>query len=113
MSEHFYGRKDFRFVREMKAAPEEFAAWAAFDKVVGRSDGAIPQKYRELMAVAVAHATQCAWCIDAHTRLAKKAGASKQEIAEAVLIAAALQAGAAVMHGTVAMQAFDDAAAQP
>lgn len=109
MSDYFYGKKDFRFVRDMKAAaPEEFSAWVGLDKVVGRSDGAIPPKYRELMAVAVAHATQCAWCISAHTKLAKKAGATKQEVAEAIFIASALRAGAAAMHGTVAMQAYED-----
>src|SRR5947208_11973380 len=80
-------------------APEAFNAFMAFDEAAFK-DGAIPLKYKELMAVAVALTTQCPYCIEIHTKRAKKAGVTEQELAEATLIAAAMRAGAAVTHGT-------------
>ena len=80
-------------------APETWKAFQAFD-AAALADGAIPAKYKELMAVAVAVTTQCPYCIDIHARKAKDAGCSEAEIAEAVLVAAALRAGGAVTHGT-------------
>jgi AhpD family alkylhydroperoxidase len=108
MSNHFHDENDLKLLRDMKAlAPVEFQAWAALDGIVGREDGKIPRKYRELIAIAVAHTTQCVYCIEAHTRKAKKAGASKEEVAEAVLLAAALRSSAAGAHGTLAMKFYD------
>jgi AhpD family alkylhydroperoxidase len=80
-------------------APEAWGGFVAFDKAVFQ-DGAIPLKYKELMAVAVALTTQCPYCIEIHSKKAKKAGATEQELAETTLIAAALRAGGAVTHGT-------------
>ena len=80
-------------------APEAFKAFVAFDEAAFQ-EGAIPLKYKELMAVAVALTTQCPYCIEVHTKKAKKAGASEQELAETTLVAAALRAGGAVTHGT-------------
>ncbi|WP_238398394.1 carboxymuconolactone decarboxylase family protein [Edaphobacter sp. 12200R-103] len=74
-----------------------------------RSDGVIPAKYRELIALAVALTTQCSYCLDSHTRNAARAGASREEIAETVFMAAALRAGGAVGHGLLAMKLFDQA----
>jgi AhpD family alkylhydroperoxidase len=80
-------------------APEAFKAFVAFDEAALK-DGMIPLKYKELMAVAVALTTQCPYCIEIHTKRARKAGASEQELAETTLVAAALRAGAAMTHGT-------------
>jgi len=110
MSNHYHDENDLKLLREMKAlAPAEFQAWAALDGIVGKEDGKIPKKYRELIAIAVAHTTQCVYCIEVHTRNAKKAGASKEEVAESVLLAAALRAGGAAAHGTLAMKFYDQA----
>src|SRR6266550_2355325 len=75
MSEHYHDVGDLRFLKEMgKLAPTEFNAWLALDKIVGRDDGAIPRKYRELIALGVAFTTQCPYSIGAdrpnirHTR---------------------------------------------
>jgi len=107
---HYHDTDDLNRLKEMgKLAPEEFKAWAALDRIVAREDGAIPRKFRELIAVAVAHTTQCVYCIDVHTKGAKKAGATKQEVAEAVLLAAALRAGGAAAHGSLAMKFYDQA----
>ena len=80
-------------------APDAFQAFVALDQAALK-DGAIPHKYKELMAVAVALTTQCVYCIEFHTQKAKKAGATEQELAETTLVAAALRAGGAVAHGT-------------
>ena len=80
-------------------APDAFKAFVAFDQAAF-SGGAIPLKYKELMAVAVGLTTQCPYCIEIHATNAKKAGATEQELAEVTLIAAALRAGGAVTHGT-------------
>jgi AhpD family alkylhydroperoxidase len=78
---------------------EATKAFWAYDKAA-LADGAIPRKYKELMAVAVALTTQCAYCIEVHRRAAIEAGVTEQELAEAVHVAAALRAGGAITHGT-------------
>jgi AhpD family alkylhydroperoxidase len=84
-------------------APEAMNAFTAFDRAA-LAEGAIPVKYKELMALAVAFTTQCPYCIELHAVKARKHGASQSEIAESVLVAAALRAGAAVTHGTHALK---------
>lgn len=79
-------------------APEATGAFWAYDKAA-LADGAIPKKYKELMAIAVALTTQCPYCIEAHRQAAVKAGVTEQELGEVVHVAAALRAGAAVTHG--------------
>ena len=83
-------------------APETMKAFWAFDKLAV-ADGAIPAKYKELIAVAVAVTTQCPYCIDIHAANARKAGATDAEIAEATIVAAALRAGASITHATHAL----------
>jgi len=92
-----------KLARYAELAPEAWKAFVAFDEAVVRG-GAIPLKYKELMAVAVALTTQCPYCIEIHATKAKKAGATEQELAETTLIAAALRAGGAVTHGTHTMK---------
>ena len=64
------------------------------------ADGAIPAKTKELIAIAVAVTTQCPYCIEIHTKRAKAAGCTENEIAETVMVAAALRAGGSITHGT-------------
>lgn len=85
-----------------RLAPEAFRGFAAFDAVAFQ-DGAVPVKYKELMAIAVALTTQCPYCIQIHAERAKTAGATDQEIAETALLAAAIRAGGAVAHATHAV----------
>src|SRR5436853_6990343 len=84
--------------------PEVMKAFWAFDKAAV-TDGAIPVKYKELIAVAVALTTQCPYCIEIHNENARKAGAADAEMMEAGMVAAALRAGAAVTHMTHAISA--------
>src|SRR3974390_1128423 len=105
---HYHDSDALKRLAEFKQlAPTEFSAFVEFDKTVGREDGAIPRKYRELIAIAVACTTQCPYCLDVHTRAANRAGATRQEIAETAMLAAALRAGAAVTHGALAVKLFD------
>lgn len=109
---HYHDSDDLKLLGEFKQlAPTEFSAFVEFDKIVGREGGAIPRKYRELIALAVACTTQCPYCLDVHTRNAKKAGATREEVAETSMLAAALRAGAAVTHGALAVKLFDQAGA--
>jgi AhpD family alkylhydroperoxidase len=85
-------------------AAEGMKAFWAFDKAA-MADGAVPVKYKELIALGVAFTTQCPYCIELHAGRARQAGASDKEIAEAVVVAAALRAGAAVTHGSHALKA--------
>ena len=108
MSEHYHDASDLKLLKEMRGlAPADFKAWLDLNNIVDREDGAIPRKYRELMAIAIACTTQCPYCLDVHTKGAKRAGATREEVAEAVFLAAALRAGAAATHGTLALKLFD------
>jgi AhpD family alkylhydroperoxidase len=109
---HYHDSDDLKSLRDLKQlAPDDFKAFVALDSIIGREGGAIPRKYRELIAIAVSCTTQCPYCLDVHTRNAKRAGATREEVAEAALLAAALRAGAAATHGTVALKLFDRAQA--
>jgi AhpD family alkylhydroperoxidase len=80
-------------------APEAFKAFVEFDAAAFKG-GVIPLKHKELIAVAVALTTQCPYCIAIHSKRAKAAGATEQELAETTLVTAALRAGGAMTHGT-------------
>lgn len=80
-------------------ASDSWKAFIAFDQAA-MADGALSKKHKELIAVAVALATQCPYCIDIHSAAARKAGASEAELAEAAFVAAAIKAGGAITHAT-------------
>jgi AhpD family alkylhydroperoxidase len=108
----YHDSEDLKKLRDMrKAAPKDFEAWLNLDNIVAREDGAIPVKYRQLMALVAACVTQCPYCLDVHAKAAKKAGASAAEVAEAAFIAAALRAGAGAAHGALLMKLYDQASA--
>ena len=95
-----YDLKNLSKMKKLEAnAPEAMKAFVAFD-MAALAAGAIPVKYKERMALAVAFTTQCPYCVELHSNRAREAGASEQEIAEAVLVAAALRAGGSITHGT-------------
>ena len=100
--------KTTRDLLEKKAAlgPDNIEAWRNFSKTVFKA-GALDQKTKELIAVAVAHVTQCPYCIRAHTSQAMRKGASKEEIMEAIWVASEMRAGAAYAHATLAMDEME------
>jgi AhpD family alkylhydroperoxidase len=108
MAECFYHpeeSKRLRRLRELK--PEAFKAFTEFDRAVFQ-EGELSQQVKELIAVATAHLTQCPYCIDVHTKRAKKAGASDGQIAEAIFVAMALRAGGSFAHAAIALRAAEE-----
>jgi len=97
-------RKQFKRMREL--APEPYRAFLEFDAKAFAA-GALPVKTKELIAVGIAHVTQCAWCIDAHTAKAVKAGATEAELAEVIFVAMAMAAGAAWSHGGLMLESHE------
>lgn len=98
-----YNRENLTKIKRLnELTPEAMEAFWAFDKLAV-ADGAIPVKYKELIAVGVAATTQCPYCIAIHTANARKAGATDAELAEATIVAAALRAGGAITHATHAL----------
>ena len=83
-------------------ASEPAEAFKAFTQSVF-ADGALPAKTKQLIAVAVAHVTQCPYCIRGHTEAALQRGASPQEVMEAIWVAAEMRAGAAYAHSALAL----------
>lgn len=76
------------------------------------AEGALSAKIKQLIAVAVAHTTQCPYCIRGHTAGALNGGASPEEIMEAIWVAAEMRAGAAYAHSTIALDAMREYAEQ-
>jgi AhpD family alkylhydroperoxidase len=86
--------------RRLAPAPAE--AFRAFSASVFAA-GALPAKTKQLIAVAVAHVTQCPYCIRSHTRAALREGATSEEIMEAIWVAAEMRAGGAYAHSALAL----------
>ena len=104
MSEYFYAldaRKHYKDL--MEAQKDMFQGFINFNDEIFEKKSALSRKVKELIAVAVAHTTQCPYCIESHVKAAKKEGATVQEVAEAIFVAAALRAGGAFAHSTVAL----------
>lgn len=89
-------------------APKNLEAWRNFSKTVFEV-GALDEKTKQLIAIAVAHVTQCPYCIRSHSKTALRKGASKQEIMEAIWVASEMRAGAAYAHATIAMDEMENA----
>ena len=95
--------------RRAELAPEAEAAFQKFSQTVF-ADGALSAKMKQIIAVAVAHVTQCPYCIKGHTNAALRQGASEQELMEAIWIAAEMRAGGAYAHSAIALEAMGHAA---
>ena len=92
--------------KKAELAPHQIEAWRNFSRSVFK-EGVLDEKTKQLIAVAVAHVTQCPWCIKAHTPMAMRKGASKEDIMEAIWVAAEMRAGAAYSHATIAMEEME------
>jgi len=87
-------------------APETTEAFRAFSRQVF-AEGALSEKTKQLVAVAVAHVTQCPYCIRGHVGLARREGASREEIMEAIWVAAEMRAGGAYAHAALAIDEME------
>jgi AhpD family alkylhydroperoxidase len=108
MEEAVYPLVTSELVRRRKElASATHDAFQAFSRQVFAA-GALDEKTKQLIAVAVAHVTQCPYCIRGHTKAALRKGASEVELMEAIWVAAEMRAGGAYAHSTLAL----DTAAQ-
>jgi AhpD family alkylhydroperoxidase len=94
--------------RRTSLAREAAATFRAFSRSVF-ADGAIPAKTKQLIAVAVAHVTQCPYCIRSHSQAALRRGATAAEIMEAIWVAAEMRAGGAIEHSALALDSIAQA----
>ena len=76
----------------------------------GLRRGALATKTKQLIAVAVAHVTQCPYCIRGHTKAAMREGVTREELMEAIWVAAEMRAGAAYAHSALALDEMEKAA---
>ena len=107
MSESFYAKDGLKSVGKLLGLKKELlSSFMGFDKQVFE-EGALSTKTKELIAIGAAHITQCPYCIKGHVERARKAGATDEEIAEAVFVGVTMSAGAALAHSSVAMDALD------
>jgi AhpD family alkylhydroperoxidase len=88
-----------------RLAPKPAEVFKAFSQSVF-AEGAIPAKTKQLIAVAVAHVTQCSYCIRGHTKAAMQHGTTPEELMEAIWVAAEMRAGAAYAHSALALDAI-------
>jgi AhpD family alkylhydroperoxidase len=92
-----------------KLNPDTVRGYTTLNRA-GQKAGHLDEKSRELIALAVAITLRCDGCITVHTAAARERGATKEEIAEVLGVAVAVNAGAAVVYSTRALDAFDAAA---
>lgn len=92
-----------------RLSPDTVKGYVQLGQAGGRAD-LLGAKTRELIALAVAVALRCDGCIAVHTAEARKAGATKNEVAEALGVAVSIGAGAALVYSTRTLDAFDAAA---
>jgi AhpD family alkylhydroperoxidase len=88
--------------RRKELAPAIHDAFRAFSGQVF-ADGALDERTKQLIAVAVAHVTQCPYCIRGHTKAALRKGATEPELMEAIWVATEMRAGGAYAHSTLAL----------
>lgn len=96
--------------RRRELTPEVSGAFHEFSRKVF-ADGALDHKTKQIIAVAVAHVTQCPWCIRSHTKAALREGVTPAQLMEAVWVAAEMRAGAAYAHSGVMLDAINQAGA--
>ncbi|PID63686.1 MAG: alkylhydroperoxidase [Gammaproteobacteria bacterium] len=94
-----------------KAIPDTYAGFSALLQGA-MSDGVLDVKTKELIALAIGVSKQCDGCIAAHARGAAKAGATREEVAEALGVAVLMNGGPATVYGPRALEAFDEFAGE-
>lgn len=108
MADNFYEKSHAKHLNKVnELAPEQAQAFSDFGAGVF-NEGALSKKDKEIIAVAISHVTQCPYCIDTHTKNAKKEGVSLNELVEAVMVTSAVEAGGAVTHSTNMHNALAD-----
>ena len=108
MSKPYYIEEDlkkFGKIRDFqKPMGDKFFDW--YDEVF--KEGALTQREKSLIALAVSHAVQCPYCIDAYTKSSLEKGADEEQMMEAIHVAAAIKGGATLVHGVQMMNKVKD-----
>ena len=105
---HYYHHHDLPRFSEIERGARELARkffdWygAVF------SEGALTAREKSLIALAVAHAVQCPYCIDAYSRDALEKGSNLEQMTEAVHVAAAIRGGSSLVHGVQMLNHVDE-----
>lgn len=96
---HYYESDDLHRFAEI--GEEAGPLWEKFNSWYGAvfAEGALSEREKGLIALGVAHAVQCPYCIDAYTEACLEKGADPEQMTEAVHIAAAIRGGASLVHG--------------
>ena len=108
MSKPYYIEEDLKkfgnITSFQKELGDKFFSWyySVFE------EGALTQREKSLIALAVSHAVQCPYCIDAYTKSSLEKGADEEQMMEAVHIAAAIRGGASLAHGVQMMNKVED-----
>ncbi len=110
MNNHYYNAEDlnkFGNIGEFqKGLADKFFSY--YDEVF--SEGALSAREKSLIALAVAHAVQCPYCIDAYSSDAFEKGWSEPQMMEAVHVACAIRGGASLVHGVQMMNKVKEVA---
>ncbi|MFC4098123.1 carboxymuconolactone decarboxylase family protein [Paenibacillus xanthanilyticus] len=105
----YYDRSNLSRIPDLvKLAQPAAEAYLAFEQEAYAESGVLPVRTKELIAVAVAHVTGCPYCIDVHVKKFKTLGGTREEIMQALLVAASTRAGAVLSHGTHALLAYEE-----
>ncbi len=103
MSESYYSDKDLakfpKITEFQKAMGDKFFSW--YSEVF--KEGHLNEREKSLIALAVSHAVQCPYCIDAYTQDTLEKGVTNEQMMEAVHVAAAIRGGASLVHGVQMM----------
>jgi AhpD family alkylhydroperoxidase len=107
MTDHYYAKDGLKSIAKLvELKGDLFGSFFAFDQKVF-ADGSLSIKTKELIAIGCAHVTRCPYCIDGHVKRARKAGATDEEIAEAIFVGIAMSAGASIAHACIAMDTLE------
>ena len=99
MDQHYYNRDDLKkFGSIAEGSPELARKFFDYYGAVFQ-DGALTEREKALIALAVAHTVQCSYCIDAYTQACQEKGADLEEMTEAIHVSAAIRGGASLVHG--------------
>lgn len=97
---NYYESRDLAKFSEVGAfAPELMEKFFSYYKAATATEGALTKREKALIALAVAHAKQCPYCIDAFATQCLESGANPEQMTEAIHVAAAMEAGMALVHG--------------
>lgn len=105
---HYYESRDLgRFEEVGKFSGDLMKKFFDYYNAVVGSDGALTKREKALIALAVAHSQQCPYCIDAYTQACLENGSNPDQMAEAIHVAASMEAGITLVHGVQMLNSLE------